>query len=246
MLPVTQSSISHNDLRYNMAATSSKFNRRLEPSFSNELKHPLANTLQKFNSEDSLIKQNLYDLPWTSKQLFPPQNRRETIGSASNHKRNKSDVNDTHIVLTQNGMDREQQTPSPALFPRTTLSNSRTTTFGMSKSRSLSRDQPSISTSGPIRTVNDDEAMNSLRTFSFGHHYTPPPLTQAKSPPNTRYSPPTNGIANGPPPYTQTMSVGYTNSLQNGLQYRVNGYPRLTQNTTLASSYNNRPSISYV
>ena len=250
MLPQAQNSSSHRDLRRRESPQSTEMSHRLVPTLSNEIRRPFPDTLQKFNSEDSLVKQNLYDHPWTSKQLLlvPPANRRGTTGSMlANHRRHKSDVHETPpIIPKHNGVDhREYQTPSPKFLQ----SNGRPPI--QSKSLSLSRDPP-MSQSGPIR-VRDDERNHQSSYFLSRH--TPPNNTRVSPPIIRGYSPPTlksNGLSNGViplPSYSQALTVSYpAYHSSNGMHQRSNTLePRLTHYPlSTTGPEKQKHSISYV
>jgi hypothetical protein len=229
MAPVSQNFSSHHNLSI---AQSSEMTRR-KPN-NERYRPPLVDNLQKFNSEDSLVKQNLYDLPWTSKKYLLPAPKKEAIRS-SFHRRHKSDVHEISLPSSLNQMPNELTASSP--LQSQLLNSAMNKHIVSSKSLSLSREH-SFSTNPHFKSQEDERFQQS----SY-QRYTPP-LPQPLRP-NSRHSPSTAHTVpaplNGPPTYTQAMTVGYP---YNNDSYR----PR--SNTVGSSHYPitnyNKPSISLV
>lgn len=168
--PVSTTSHSHKDLWHTPDLSRSiDLTRRLAPGVSTELNNRQQDNLPKFSSsEDSLIKQNLYDSPWTSKKLLLAQNRRGTVGSTQLHRRNKSDVNDIPPTGARyNGDHRDTLTPSPVARHRAI--------------KSASHEHTSYSGSN-IRSTQED-ARRYTPPNNSPPNYSPPNLSNGVAPP---------------------------------------------------------------
>ncbi|XP_011409823.1 PREDICTED: histone-lysine N-methyltransferase, H3 lysine-79 specific-like [Amphimedon queenslandica] len=203
--------------------------------------------MPKFSSEDSLIKQNLYDSPWTSKKLFLQSqgggvsNRR---GSASqvHHKRNKSDFNETPPIAPKQSQRDDRSSPILIHPLRTTIGKSKSNDFGCS---------PSIQRSSNSKSDHDLQ-----ETSKLTNHHSPPPLP----PPPVSYASPTNPqlpsfTAVAPPPYSQVAipppsiaTAGSFDYKKGGLlSERMTHYPMMPsgqQQDSMLSKF--KPSISLV
>lgn len=238
--PVSLSSRSHKDLRHNdeqvrssdglsrkhITGSSSTHNGLLQRGggvggvassglLSDEL-------MPKFSSEDSLIKQHLYDSPWTSKQfLIHSQggvaNRRGS-GSQVQHKRNTSE---TPPIAPKH--HHERGTSSPVLV------HPLRSTIGKSKSNEFT-----------TRNVTDD-TRNRYSPPSHPPPLPPPPVTASRN------SPPNNSLA-APPPYSQVaiappLSSSMDSKKGSLVSDRVTHYPA---GQDLAPPIKYKPSISLV
>lgn len=268
--PVSLTSRSHKDLRHNRTDDEPRSGELMRKHMSGsggtqqpngliQRGGPLGglahdDLMPKFSSEDSLIKQNLYDSPWTSKKLFlqsqgggggggGASNRR---GSASqvHHKRNKSDFNETPPIIPKQSQRDDRSSPILIHPLRATIGKSKSNDFGCS---------PSIQRSSNSKSDHDIQ-----ETSKLTNHHSPPLLP----PPPVSYVSSTNPqlpsfTAVAPPPYSQvaipplppsTATAGSFDYKKGGLlSERVTHYPMIPsgqQQESMLSKF--KPSISLV
>ena len=207
--------------------------RRLTPSLSTDLKRAdnSYDTLEKvFRSEESIsaLKQNHYDLPWSSKQLPPlsvPQK-----GSSENspiHCRNKSEG---LTEIKQHGSQplRENQTPSPA-FHHSYVHSSQSPP---PKKRSTSKNPRRI------RSPVYDEVMDKLSSQASNGHVPGPPSRDKPTSKSKSLNPRVeNGVL---PTYSQVMKSSSPRQRSYTTESRITQYP---VNKSLPKP---KPSVSYV
>ena len=231
--------------------------------------------MPKFSSEDSLIKQNLYDSPWTSKKLFMQSqgggvpNRR---GSASqvHHRRNKSDFNETPPIAPKQHQRDDRSSPILMHPLRANIGKSKSNDFGFSPS---------------IQRNNSKSDHDIQETSKLTSRHSPPSLPPPPLPPPVSYANPTNpqppsfstvapplpppvSYANptnpqppsfstvAPPPYSQVaIPLPSSTATAGGLDYKKGGplsermthYPMMPSGQQQDSLLNKfKPSISLV